>query len=179
MTTFAKESDRLVAPLSHEEARSLGEHVDPHAIRIAGKSLRYTLEMARVQSFEFSGDVLKSFKQMQDALGLWHDFIVLTERMLSISGDEQLAHHDAPMQRAVLGLAQVTLRKSEEQLDLFADRWLEKGTRIRDAIARIAAPGATSASSVVITESQTDLDPSATTPSAGPAAPASDAPEAA
>jgi len=179
IATFAKESNRLVAPLSIEEATALSDRVDPHAIRIAGKSLRYTLEMARVQDFAFSGDVLKSFKHMQEALGLWHDFIVLTERMLSISGDEQLAHHDAPTQRAILGLAQVTLRKSEEQLDQFAGLWMEKGTSITDAISRIAAPNATKVASVVLSESQTDLDPCDSASSADPAAPASDAPEAA
>ena len=166
LATFSRESNRLISP------EPAADQLNPHAIRIAGKSLRYTLEMARVQGFDFDGDVFKSFKQMQDALGLWHDFIVLTERMLAISGGEQLAHHDAPTQRAILGLAQVTLRKSEDQLDRFAQLWTERGPAISDAIARVATDRAASAL-------QTDLDPSGSTRTADPAAQASDAPEAA
>ncbi|MBC8106534.1 MAG: CHAD domain-containing protein [Anaerolineae bacterium] len=181
IATFAKESNRLVAPLSSDEPSTIvGERVDPHAIRIAGKSLRYTLEMARVQGFAFSGEVMKSFKRMQDSLGLWHDFIVLTERMLSISGDEQLAHHDAPTQRAILGLAQVTLRRAEEQLDKFADLWIEKGVAITDAIARTSAsPDISADEQAALSEPQTGRDLSDSGRTADPEAPASDAPEAA
>lgn len=181
MATFAKESNRLVAPLSGDDvSASTTDRVDPHAIRIAGKSLRYTLEMARVQGFVFSADVMKSFKRMQDSLGLWHDFIVLTERMLSLSGDDQLAHHDAPTQRAILGLAQITLRRAEEQLDKFADLWIEKGVAITDAIARTSAsPDISADEQSALSEPQTDRDRSGSARTEDPEAPASDAPEAA
>ncbi|CAN5610052.1 hypothetical protein BH09PLA1_BH09PLA1_24810 [soil metagenome] len=192
IATFAKESNRLVAPMSSDAADAVVDRVDPHAIRIAGKSLRYTLEMARVQGFAFSGDVMKSFKRMQDSLGLWHDFIVLTERMLSISGDEQLAHHDAPTQRAILGLSQVTLRSAEEQLDKFAALWIEKGVAINEAIVRASAGASAgpstdpdSSSEIVsdappaINESQTDRDPSDSEGTADREEISPDAPEAA
>ena len=35
---------------------------------------------------------------MQEALGLWHDYVVLTERAMQISLEELLPHHDADMQ---------------------------------------------------------------------------------
>src|SRR5262249_28345727 len=49
---------------------------DPHELRIAGKSLRYTLEMAVEEGHRLPAAVTRAFKQMQDALGLWHDYVV-------------------------------------------------------------------------------------------------------
>lgn len=50
---------------------------DPHKLRIAGKSLRYTLELARENGTPLPASVSSLFKRMQTALGLWHDFVVL------------------------------------------------------------------------------------------------------
>jgi CHAD domain-containing protein len=87
---------------------------DPHALRIAGKLLRYTLEMLRCTR---GGDkppagVLAIFKRMQDALGDWHDHVVLAEWMMRLSLGELLAHHDPAMQAKVLGLSEFTLARS-------------------------------------------------------------------
>ncbi len=77
---------------------------DPHELRIAGKALRYTLEMAREQGHPLPVEVAKSFKKMQESLGMWHDYVVLTEKALTLSSRTLLAHHDAGMQVAVLDL---------------------------------------------------------------------------
>jgi len=192
---FSRESNRLfaAAEVASTDAPMALQPVDPHAIRIAGKSLRYTVEMAEVQGHAPAKSVTKTFKRMQDALGLWHDFIVLTERMLLISGEVKLAHHDAPTQRAILGLAQATLRRSESQLKKFADLWQTHGQSLADAIAMMgkaskskpanteattAAPSQEAATPAV-TESKTDHDPCDSTRTSAPAQAAPDAPEAA
>ncbi|MGH7177744.1 MAG: CHAD domain-containing protein [Tepidisphaeraceae bacterium] len=133
LDAFSTQASRLVA--AHEGQQVGDEPVDAHAIRIAGKALRYTLEMARAAGHELPGAVMKSFKKMQDALGLWHDFVVLTERSLELSSRAQLAHHDGAAQRAVLALAQSSLRRSENQLARFAELWKDSGAAVHDAIA--------------------------------------------
>jgi CHAD domain-containing protein len=117
------------------DAPAVGEMQDPHALRIAGKALRYTLEMAQEHGEELPAMVARSFKKMQDALGLWHDHVVLSERMLRISADALLAHHDAGMQGAILDLCRLTLRRSEQHLGDFSRLWLERGGELRAVIA--------------------------------------------
>jgi CHAD domain-containing protein len=112
---------------------------DPHELRIAGKLLRYTLEMAAVQGYEFPKSVTKTFKRMQEALGLWHDFVVLSDRALQLSLDEALGHRDPALQEQVLELARVFLRRSAQQLDGFARLWTEEGGELAKVI-RAAFP---------------------------------------
>ncbi len=108
--------------------------LDPHTIRIAGKALRYTLEMARANGSALDERVFKSFKRMQDLLGLWHDYVVLTETMLAIGSEEELALHDASAQRGVLSLASLTLKRAETELGKFAKLWEKEGQPLNDAI---------------------------------------------
>jgi triphosphatase len=58
---------------------------DPHQLRIAGKALRYTMEMAIAGGHKLPAAVGRSFKKMQDALGLWHDYVVLNDCVLKLS----------------------------------------------------------------------------------------------
>jgi len=150
---FASESARLVSPAASSDGN--GHPVDPHAIRIAGKSLRYTLEMAIAAGHAIPSDVMKSFKKMQEALGLWHDYVVLTERMLAMSSEAQLAHHDIPMQQNILGLSQLTLRRAEQHLNRFAELWKARGETMSASIRSIFALSR----DVAATSPQTDLGP--------------------
>jgi CHAD domain-containing protein len=72
LDAFVEQADDLVGPRRN----------DPHQLRIAGKSLRYTLEMAREHGINLHASVVTLFKRMQSALGLWHDYVVLAERIL-------------------------------------------------------------------------------------------------
>jgi CHAD domain-containing protein len=136
---FAVEANRLLSSNGNGDlGEAMERPVDPHAIRIAGKSLRYTLEMARAQGSELDPEVFKTFKKMQDALGLWHDFVVLTERILSMSSAEQLAHHDAPAQRRILALAQATLERAETHLEAFAKLWEQQGPTLAEVVRQTA-----------------------------------------
>jgi hypothetical protein len=132
---------------------------DPHELRIHGKALRYTLEMAVAEGLPIGPDVLATFKRMQDDLGAWHDFVVLTEKLLGTSLETRLAHHDPALHDDVLRLARTTLRQSARQLRRFGKRWNAEGenllAKIREALTPCAAAGAAQ-----VTESRTGPGPS-------------------
>jgi CHAD domain-containing protein len=109
---------------------------DPHDLRVAGKSLRYTLEMAKAHGIKLPRPVLAAFKRIQTALALWHDDVVLTETLLRESADQQRAHHDPLTQQAILWLASVTLRRAQGQLAKVADFWRHDGPALVEQIRR-------------------------------------------
>jgi CHAD domain-containing protein len=112
---------------------------NPHAIRIAGKLLRYTVEMAEVEGHELPKNVLRSFKKMQEALGTWHDFVVFTETAMELSVEQILPATDAAMQQRVLDLCALAIRRAQSYLAKFVDLWKSRGEEISDAI-RAAFP---------------------------------------
>jgi CHAD domain-containing protein len=120
MDAFAEKADRLAA-------RDEGIRQDPHELRIAGKALRYTLEMAGTAGVQLPKEVTRAFKRMQDALGSWHDDVVLAEWMMSTSVRQRLAHHDARLQGQVLELAGKVLDRAERELEKFAQMWRAEG----------------------------------------------------
>jgi len=145
---FAARADELCGPPNHD--------VDPHAVRIAGKALRYTVEMAQVHGHPLSDELTKSFKKMQDALGLWHDHVVLTERAMLLSAQCMLAHHHPTLQQSVLDVASASLREATRQLDKFRERWREDGMGLSAAI-RAAFPLSRDVADA--SETRTDHDP--------------------
>lgn len=146
---------------------------DPHELRIAGKALRYTLEMSRAQGHDLPIGVIQTFKKMQDSLGLWHDYVVLAENCMRLSADEMLAHHDAEMQDAVLALTKSILAKSKQQLAKFCKQWQDNGVSLRETIEGVFPRAAN------ITEPQMDRDPASSEPPSDPEAPIQDGSEAA
>lgn len=130
------ESVHLQLDAFAEQANRLGKS-DPHALRIAGKSLRYTLEMAKANGTALPASVMKVFKRAQDLLGRWHDDVVLAERMLCEITDGDLALHDPELAEQILALSQAMLRKSRRELVKVADLWKRNGedlcVRIRQA----------------------------------------------
>ena len=107
---------------------------DPHQLRIAGKSLRYTLELARENGVRLPASVTSLFKRMQTALGLWHDFVVLAERIMLESVECDLALHNPRLQGELLTVAQLCLRKSESLLKKMADLWKTRGQWLTETI---------------------------------------------
>jgi hypothetical protein len=71
---------------------------------------------------------------MQDALGLWHDDVVLAECVMSLSLDERLAHHDAPLQSNLLEMARSFLARASKELDRFGKIWKEHGDELAGII---------------------------------------------
>jgi CHAD domain-containing protein len=106
---------------------------NPHELRIASKGLRYALEMAVVERHRLPAAIVGTFKQMQDALGFWHDYVVLTDCITQISREEMLAAHDADLQLAVLDVARWSVQSSARQLARFNVLWIKRG----EALAKI------------------------------------------
>jgi CHAD domain-containing protein len=133
---------------------------DPHQLRIAGKALRYTLDMAVAGGHKLPTAVGRAFKQMQDALGLWHDYVVLTERILELTNQAELSVHDTAKTAIILDIAKLSVRRSAVQLTHFSKLWKTKGETLATTI-RQSFPLTHPVVEVpsVVTESKTDPDP--------------------
>lgn len=119
---FAAKADRL--------SNASDQADDPHELRIAGKSLRYTLEMAQAAGHAIGKPTLKTFKKLQDALGLWHDYVVLAERAMCESAEGMLAHHSSALQKELLRLVQRILKRADAQLRKFDQMWKTHGPEV-------------------------------------------------
>jgi hypothetical protein len=108
--------------------------VEPHALRIAGKSLRYTLEMAQAQRLGVQDASLKMFKQMQDALGLWHDYHVLTQQILQGCLEEMRTTHYRRDEDELMLLGVRIVRDSGKELADFARLWRKNGAALTQQI---------------------------------------------
>jgi CHAD domain-containing protein len=124
LDAFVEQAEDLIGP----------RRSDPHQLRIAGKSMRYTLEMARQHGVKLSTSVLALFKRMQNALGNWHDYVVLAERILRESVECDLALHDPKLQSDLLSVAQLYLKKSDTQLKKMAALWKTRGESLAQTI---------------------------------------------
>jgi len=108
--------------------------IDVHQVRINGKALRYTFEIAAAQGLKIPKRVFKNFKAMQESLGAWHDYVVLAERSLAAMSDTLLAHHEPELALNVLDLAKALLRKSVVELNRFRTQWKRGGAALRAAM---------------------------------------------
>jgi CHAD domain-containing protein len=126
LDAFMEQAEDLIGPRQN----------DPHQLRIAGKSLRYTLEMARESGVVLPKSVGALFKRMQTALGLWHDFVVLAERIMCESVKCDLALHHPVLQSELLSVAQLCLKKSDVQLKQMAQLWKTRGQSLAETIRR-------------------------------------------
>ena len=127
---------RALAPEVGDGAAAAGAPAaqDPHEVRIAGKHLRYTLELATAQGHKLPAAVLRAFKKMQEALGDWHDWVVLVERAMGTSLEESLAYHNPKMQQQLLDLSRMLLARSSRELETFCRRWRERGQDVARTI---------------------------------------------
>lgn len=132
--TFAGQADRLCGQMLDS---LFTQERDPHAVRIAGKQLRYTLEMLAKTGDQPLAETRKIFKRMQDALGLWHDFVVLSDAAMREAADSEIGHSDPALAGQVMRLGELTLRRSEHYLQRFATLWRLH----REAVMRLDAGG--------------------------------------
>lgn len=171
---FIDQANQLRARLHKEDVDDpVQTKHDPHQLRIAGKSLRYTLELAEANGQELPEGVLKTFKKMQEALGAWHDFVVLGERAMKACLEVDLPLHDPLTQRQVLKLIDHAMTEAQDELEGFADLWEQKGQELSQNIRNafvLTTPGQPpgSGQSTDATGSQTDPDPSHLPQSADP-----------
>lgn len=144
LAEFSEQAEHLAQALGAGE--QAGQAKDPHALRIAGKALRYTLELAPAVGFELPASVLKKLKQMQDTLGLWHDYVVLGERILRLALDSGVHYHDPVRYEGLLDLGRLVAGLAQSELHRFVNLWNEQGLPlqqdIRGAFERSRPPGA-------------------------------------
>ncbi len=139
--------DGLTANAVHLQLDAFAEHAaavssgtgqsadrDPHALRIAGKALRYTLEMAVEGGHPLPPGVATAFKRMQDALGAWHDMVVLAERSLRLALDAQLAYHDPALHLSVADVSRTAVQRSVRHLAAFTHLWSGQGDGLAETI---------------------------------------------
>jgi CHAD domain-containing protein len=137
--SFAEQATRLAAGDVTPTEPADDETVHrPHQLRIAGKNLRYTLEIAEACGRRAGGGVMRVFKRTQDQLGAWHDWVVLADRTLEKIVDYELTMNAAAAENEIK-LARRCLRRSSRELDRFIGTWRRKGTTIAERI-RAAFP---------------------------------------
>lgn len=161
LDAFTERAEQIGSP----DAR---EGRDPHQLRIAGKLLRYTLELAQAQGHKLPGSVLRGFKKMQEALGNWHDYVVLVQCAMRTSIDEAVAYHDLEMQERLLELCRLFMRRSARELTNFSKQWGKRGAEVARTIREkfpLTRP---------ITEPQTGPGPSGSGDTPAPVAPPPD-----
>jgi CHAD domain-containing protein len=125
---FAARADRLAAgPHSTDAAQPATAPEDVHALRVAGKLLRYTLELAEPLGHDVPKSVVKDFKALQEALGLWHDYVVLAEQALSLALEAVLAAHRPDLFGQVLEFARACWQRSDRHLEQFRTLWRRRG----------------------------------------------------
>ncbi len=163
---FSTDAD-WVAGIAKPSAESLP--IDLHELRIDGKALRYTFELANAHGLKVRKSVFKSFKAMQESLGEWHDSVVLADETVKRWANVELALHDPDAAALVLDLAKQFLRDSVKSLTQFKSRWKRSGDTIRRALQQrlpltrdVSQPAPAHEVNVIeepIIELQTDPDP--------------------
>jgi CHAD domain-containing protein len=139
---FAARADRLAAGRAAPESTpSAPAPDDVHALRVAGKLLRYTLELAGPLGHDVPKSVAKDFKALQDALGLWHDHVVLAEQALALALEAELAAHHPDLFGRVLEFARACWRRSYRHLEQFRTLWRRRGAALAERTAGAFHPG--------------------------------------
>ncbi|MFC1765761.1 CHAD domain-containing protein [Planctomycetota bacterium] len=103
-----------------------GDHKSHHAMRIAAKKLRYTLEICNPSFSKQLSDPIKSVKRMQTLLGNIHDCDVWGEQVDRFITQEQtktLAYygHDRPFRRLQPGLFYLRDNRRQAREALFTE----------------------------------------------------------
>ena len=130
--------------LSASQERHKDQNIGPediHALRVQGKSLRYTLELAEPVGYTIPTPLLRSFKQLQDALGLWNDYVVLGQSALEAALEEKLPRKDSRLYGQILDLARICHRASEHHLRQFMKLWDKSGQDILQQVTQVFRPG--------------------------------------
>jgi CHAD domain-containing protein len=143
---IAREHDAAPMPTMAPGPRPAGAAAeaqadDVHELRIAGKLLRYTLELAEPLGYRVPRPVFRTFKKLQDALGLWHDYVVLTDEMLRLALEAELSIRHPQVHGSVLEVARACWRRSDRYLQEFRKLWLQHGEALAARVADVfAAP---------------------------------------
>lgn len=165
------QADRFSSDADAIAAQAAGTApIDPHRLRIDGKQLRYTVELATAHGVRFPAAVLRRLKRLQDALGVWHDHVVLTTTAMELVQQQRLAYLDPRRLREAMLLVQRLTRIADRRMQTFCGLWRRHGAAlirsIRDRVPLDVRPGMASADppgrAEAATTPRTDPGPAAT-----------------
>jgi CHAD domain-containing protein len=127
---FAAKADQLAGISSQPPETPL----DVHELRIEGKILRYTFELAAAEGVSVPKRIFKAFKAMQESLGTWHDYVVLAEATTARWAEKEIALHNPELAGDVLDLAKLFLKDASKALAQFKSKWRRSGRGILKTI---------------------------------------------
>ncbi len=84
--------------------------------------------------------ILRTFKRMQDHLGIWHDFVVLSQQMLRLITNEEVACHDQQLCTELLSMARTVWQRGQGRLQQFGKLWNAEGPQLIQDILKSVAP---------------------------------------
>lgn len=108
--------------------------VDLHLLRIAGKALRYALEIAHADGAAIDAKLIELFKSMQDDLGHWHDRVVLAIRAAEAIADDGLPAHRPGIARDLARLIDRQLTLAQHDVERFRKHWSARAPAIERSI---------------------------------------------
>jgi CHAD domain-containing protein len=121
-------------------ARRAGEgEIDLHSLRISGKRLRYSLEIAAAAGASLLTQTQSRLKRIQDVLGDWHDYVVLAQFAIKIAAKGNLAIEKPEIFRQVLALVQELADCAKRQIYEFIGAWKQSRAEITQAVGQIVA----------------------------------------
>ena len=114
--------------------------LDVHALRISGKKTRYSLEIAAATGAPLSKEILDQFKRIQDALGDWHDCVVLAQCAMKLAVKRELAMHNPALLESVLKMINAMSADATAGIGAFISAWKSSREQISDAIRQLCPP---------------------------------------
>ena len=111
--------------------------LDVHALRISGKKTRYSLEIAAATGAPLPREILGQFKRIQDALGEWHDCVVLAQRTMKLAVKRELALHNPALLESVLKLINSMTDDAAAGIAAFIAAWTGSRQEIAEAIQQL------------------------------------------
>jgi CHAD domain-containing protein len=130
-TEFSRRSDELTT------AAAKGQSPDVHAIRIAGKHFRYSLELAAAAGAPLEPRQHERLKNIQDVLGAWHDQVVLVQHAMKVAAKNDLPVIDANLSRELLVFLGEISSSAQRQIEAFVAVWQRDREAISAAIQEV------------------------------------------
>ena len=107
------------------------------ALRISGKKTRYSLEIAAATGAPLPREILDQFKRIQDALGDWHDCVVLAQYAMKLAVKRELALHNPALLESVLKMINAMSGDATAGIEAFITAWTSSRDQISAAVGKL------------------------------------------
>lgn len=116
----------------HEAIDNAKQNQEPeqlHALRIAGKRLRYRVELLAELGESSAKEQIKALRTLQDQLGQWHDRHVLSQFVGKFLGQRDFLANHPDLSRALL----VEMERERRRNDTAVSNILKSAEKLRDS----------------------------------------------